>query len=94
MNLFEVVVVFWPNGWWGGYAKFFEPKLPSRIGDVLSSNIHNGLKNRSLECIDKAIDILSKTQLKKCGSQFIGCYPTKESAEAIKLLNTLRQFCS
>jgi hypothetical protein len=80
---------------WGGYAKFFEPSIPSRIGDLLVTNIHLALKRRDQDAIASSVLILSQSHVKNVKIDRglvaqVTCFPTKEARRAVKLLKKLQ----
>jgi hypothetical protein len=81
---------FWPDGLWAGYARFFQPCIPSRIGSVLLKYIKQAIKDS--ESRDMAIEILSNCHPKNVHSDFgevagtVLCVPTPEAQIAIDVL--------
>lgn len=85
---------FYPDRLWAGYARFFEPHLPSRIGYMLVSYIHDGVFYDNAEARRQAIEILSKSHTKRPNGPGIEphdveCYPTDEATKAIILLSEI-----
>ena len=42
----DVVSIFYPNRWWGGYARFFDPCLREEDGERLTYLVHEAIKGR------------------------------------------------
>ncbi len=78
---------FWPSGYWGGYARFFEPKLSSKVGQEFMHAIHDGLKTRD---VDAAIKMLSETHTKRPNGEVVVCVPTNDASIAIELLEAVK----
>ena len=81
----QAIEYFWPNRWWGGYAKFFNPCIPARIGIILLENIRKALKDDDQICQWLAVEILSNPHTKRMPEEVI-CYPTEEAKKAIEFL--------
>ena len=76
---------------WGGYAKFFQPHIPSRIGSKLVSNIKDGLSQRNTQPLQDTITFLTTAHKKYLSQQGNGqidvmCIPTPEAILASKIL--------
>ena len=57
---------FWCDGaCWGGYARFFEPTLPSRIGRELIAELSTGLDKLDIKSLTRARNILSVSHRKE-----------------------------
>ncbi len=80
---------------WGGYARFFEPHIPDRIGGPLLSSVRSALLG-DVVAKEKAITILSSSHSKRV-SHLNGaepynvlCIPTRAALRAIELLNSFK----
>jgi hypothetical protein len=84
---------FYPNGGWGGYARFFTPSVHGRVGEAIINNVCSALKlNDSTSCL-MAIAMLSCEHTKqiyqkghKGAVKTIVCFPTEEAKVAIRML--------
>ena len=87
---------FYPKGHWAGYARFFSPHIPSRIGDPLLEAIYRVLFPEHVpdrpvnvsEDVTTAIDILSHDHLKHTPDP-VTCRPTAQAKQAIIHLQRL-----
>ncbi len=77
----ETTDYFYPNGYWAGYYRFFNPALPNRIGEPLLGHINHGR-------FKEAIEILSNNQIKyiEIDKKEMICCPTEEAKKAIEVL--------
>jgi len=90
------VKFFYPNGYWAGFARFFEPHLPGRIGDELLIRVAQVLKINNLpiglkdppESIPEQllIDLLSHSHMKHAREGDVMCHPTADAVKAVALL--------
>lgn len=77
---------------WGGYARFFSPALPDRIGTVLLQHIQKAIHQRDAQAVQKVIEILSQPHVKNVHDEkghLIGkanCQPTPDALKAIEFL--------
>lgn len=66
---------FYPDGYWGGYFKFFVPPLRSRAGEQFVSDVYNALANDDWQNV---LHVLSK-----------GCAASKPTSEANKAIDLI-----
>lgn len=92
---------FYPQGWWGGYAKFFEPRIPARIGKLLICSINVAIDRfryrvdllERIEATRAAINILSSEHVKSPPKvEPVICKPTEAAVKAVELLEELLQY--
>jgi cytochrome c556 len=87
---------FCPGGFWGGYKRFFDPCIPSRIGDMFISSVTAAFRGNEL-ARQNAIKILESTFFKtvshiKGVKPFeVECFPTEEAKVAIQMLSPEHQ---
>lgn len=99
----KIAKLLYPNGWWGGYAQYFEPSLRGKDGQifidkcrcVLASD-HNIIDN-----IDSLCEFLSTPHQKDVWDSGKGrpntkigttlCCPTDEAKRLIYLLEDLKR---
>lgn len=73
---------------WGGYAKFFEPHLPNRLGEVFMAMVSQTIQHLTYANIYRLITFLATPHPKKYQIGVI-CRPTEEAHRAIQLLKDL-----
>jgi hypothetical protein len=91
----EATQYFYPNGFWGGYNRFFSPSIPSRIGEGFVQSVRKALQGDDRHRLS-ALFILQSVHSKKVNKPGMKppfpevlCYPTEEAKVAVKLLSQL-----
>lgn len=89
----ECISFFYPGGWWGGWAGFFEPNIPSRL--MLHGTI---LLNEAFYSgnFDLIIDFLQTSHVKYLsrlgrGESDVLCRPTEKARTAVKFLRSYNE---
>ncbi len=91
----RVIEYCWPNGYWGGYGRWFEPSVNTKTGDLLISSLSSGLRNSDITALHTAVWVLSTVHTKNvhkprgpvCGTT--QCVPTAEAGKLVELLTAV-----
>lgn len=74
--------LFYPRGWWAGYARFFEPALRGRDGSRLVCLVHSAMRGESPW--EPVLRMLTTVHHKSPpGAPTARCEPTREADEAV-----------
>jgi hypothetical protein len=91
-TLSPLCAYFYPNGWWGGYARWFNPCIPDRIGRRFVTDVAMTLQRSDPSAYQRAISVLTSNctkrvaHLKGVPPRTVVCRPNAEAAVAAKCL--------
>lgn len=91
-SLTDLVLFFYPSGYWGGYAKFFDPPLPNRLGGRFIDDVVDVIKKGDFTAFFRARQTLTSTHIKNGknkNDKLQECIPTPEASVALAKLQAI-----
>ncbi len=85
-----------PHGYWGGYAKFYEPNCRGKVGTLIINKVRSIIdsEHNANQTIDELIILLTNKNIKHSNHKkiitVVVCTPTEEADELVQILQRLK----